>query len=397
VSTPGAPSGGARTSRAGQGRRTTSKVVVGFDELMRYSEALDALLRSADAPAAARWGPLVTWMRHHRRMTPWAVLARRNGEVVAAALLVRVRRGAAYRFETMGEAHLPSWIPARDPDSAAELASALSRELAAIRRPWVMHLRALETTDPVAAEIVKRLRVVRSEQEFCSPRLEFVQGEPLNSYLSRNTRSAAAKARNRIKRANLVCEMGWTRDLAAIDSAIPEIADLYQKRNVQRNQSVGLLEDARYRSFFTDMMHTYAADGLVRLLTLRLEGQLASYALCLEGGGLLFVYSNRTSADWLEFSPGRIANAEVVRTAYEDPQIRAVDWGSGIERYKISSDAALHPYEVVNAWSSKTARYAWTHLHGRRSLRPARPGRGTNVPHLSAAKGVIPAQKSSDG
>ena len=338
----------------------SSELVVGFDQLMHHGDALDSLLRCADAPATARWGPLVAWMRHHPKMTPWCVLVSRNEEVVAAALLVRIRRGAVCRFETMGEMHLPSRLPARDPDSVTDLARALTLRLAGIRTPWTLHLHALEETDPVAAAIMERLDVASSELEFLSPRLAFTRGEPLTSYLSHNTRSAVAKARNRIKNAGLVCELGWTRDQAEIDDTVPEITELYRKRNVQRRQSVGLLDDADYRSYFADMMHAYAADGLVRLLTLRLNGELASYAMCLESAGLLFVYSNRMSPDWMHFSPGAITNAEVVRHACWDRSVRGVDWGSGIERYKVSGNATIHPYHVVHAWSSKTMCSVWT-------------------------------------
>jgi len=108
---------------------TTSEVLIGPEALMNHAGALDSLLKVTHAPATARWLPVVTWMRHNPMQTPWSVLVRRDGEVVAAALLVRVFRRGVYRFETPCEGYLPSWLPSRDAHSAKALAVALARSL----------------------------------------------------------------------------------------------------------------------------------------------------------------------------------------------------------------------------------------------------------------------------
>jgi len=69
------------------------------------------------------------------------------------------------------------------------------------------------------------------------------------------------------------------------------------------------------------------------------------------------VYSNMASPDWLDFSPGTIVNAELVMDASRDPGIRAVDWGPGVQRYKLSG-ARLHIEHLchLRAWSSMSYR-----------------------------------------
>ncbi len=337
---------------------TTSEVVIGPEALMNHAGALDSLLKVTHAPATARWLPVVTWMRHNPMQTPWSVLVRRDGEVVAAALLVRVFRRGVYRFETPCEGYLPSWLPSRDAHSAKALAVALARSLRAIRNPWVLHLRCLELADPAVAAITEELAVTHSDNGV-SPRINFSSGEPLTAYLSRNTRSALAKAHNRIKNAGLAIEMRWTRELEEIDAIVPEVLRLYRKRSSQLGHDVALLANADYRSYLADVVHSYGEAGLARLLTLRLNGQLASYALCLESAGTMLVYSNRMSPDWARYSAGAITNAEVVRTAHSDRGIRCLDWGTGLQRYKLSGDATLHPHQNIHAWSSEMARGAW--------------------------------------
>jgi hypothetical protein len=339
----------------------------GLDELLDKATMLDALLTATDAPATARWLPLLAWLRHNPTLTPWSVLVHRDRQIVAAALLVRSSHWGAFKFETMGEAHLPSWLPARDAGSAAALAGALVESVRAVHGPWVLHLRHLELGDPVASAVSMEFGVA-STTRGVSPRLDFRPGEPLNTYLSRNTRSALAKARNRVARTGLASEMTWTTSTAQIDAVVPEILDLYQRRNVQLQQNVGLLTNADYRRFFADMVHAYAEDGRLRLLTFRLDQQLVSYAMCLESAGTLFVYSNRMSPDGAKHSAGTTTNAEVVRMAHGDPTIRCVDWGTGLQRYKLSGEVTLHPHEDVDVWPSEPARRAWTwakHVHRR--------------------------------
>jgi hypothetical protein len=258
------------------------------------------------------------------------------------------------------------------------LAVALARSLRAIRNPWVLHLRCLELADPAVAAITEELAVTRSDNGV-SPRINFSSGEPLTAYLSRNTRSALAKAHNRIKNAGLVIEMRWTREPEEIDAIVPEILRLCRKRSSQLGHDVdvrldrierqhldgSVLANADYRSYlarcasFVDVVHSYGEAGVARLLTLRLNGQLASYALCLESAGTMLVYSNMMSPDWARYSAGAISNAEVVRTAHSDGGIRCLDWGTGLQRYKLSGGATLHPHQNIHAWSSEMAREAW--------------------------------------
>jgi hypothetical protein len=258
----------------------------------------------------------------------------------------------------MGERHLPSWLPARDPEAAVALAEAITQSLANLRRPWVLHLTFLDRLDAVIKALKEKLATTHSEYDL-APRLNFGAGQPLNSYLSRNTRSALAKARNRIGRAGLTQQLAWTSDVAEIDSAVPEILDLYQRRTIELNQDVSLLADIAYRRFFTDMAHAYAFDGLARLVTLRLDGMLASYAICLKWAGTVLVYSNRMAPEFGKYSAGALTNAEVVRACHADPSVDCVDWGNGIQRYKLSGDVTLYPYEHLDAWSSDSAHRAW--------------------------------------
>jgi hypothetical protein len=230
----------------------SSQVVRGYDELAPYSLALTALLDVVDAPATARWHPLMTWLQHNPDVAPWSFLVWRDGRLVAAALLVRRRVGVVMQISTMGEDHLPSWLPVIDAESADQLSRAIADELGSIRSPWMLRLGTLEADDLVAERLAVDLGRVYTTSDG-APRLEFADDVALNSYISRNTRSAEAKARNRIKNSGLVVDMQWTKDPTEIEAAIPEVVELQRRRSRQMNQSVQL-EDDTYRDFYIAMM-----------------------------------------------------------------------------------------------------------------------------------------------
>ncbi|MEO9240625.1 MAG: GNAT family N-acetyltransferase [Jatrophihabitantaceae bacterium] len=347
---------------------TASQVVTGLTALLAHSVEITELLRATGAPAAFTWQPLVTWLRQHPALTPLTVLIRRDGELVAAALLIRVARLGAYKFELMGERGLPGWLPALDESSAVSLAAGVKAYLASVGKPWVLRLGPIEAGNPGLDAIATTLDVTERVNQPATPQLHFAANEPLTSYLSANTRSALAKARNRIAKAGLASELSWTTELAEIDRVTPELVEILHARNVELNQNPAVLADPTRRAQYGEMVHAYASEGVVRLLIHRLGGEIAAYALCFESGGALYVYSNRMNPKWARYSAGAIANAEVVRAAHSDPAVQRVDWGGGIQRYKISGPVMLYPYEELRAWSGRPTRQFWCGVRWLRAL-----------------------------
>jgi hypothetical protein len=95
---------------------------------------------------------------------------------------------------------------------------------------------------------------------------------------------------------------------------------------------------------------------LIDLLPIHFEGELAAFALCLLDNEEEWGLVNRASPAWLRYSPGTIANAEVVRHAFEDIHSHGVNWGGQPQRYKLSGEVTLIPRQVLYAWSSATVR-----------------------------------------
>jgi hypothetical protein len=332
------------------------------------ADSIDEVLAATEAPASARWGAFEVWLRHHPHVEPWVVTVGSENQITAAALLTRELRAGVLKFDTATLPGEPNWLPALDSASASELARAISQGLNAIHQPWLLHIRNLPDPDPVVTALCDELAVSTLEPGIEVPRLYFAPGEPLNRYLSHNTRSAVAKARNRIDGAGLDRQLAWTSDEAEVDKALPEIVDVCWRRNHQLGRGSGVAE-AGELALFTDIVHTNARAGRVRLLTHRFSDSLAAYALCFQTAGNLWVFSNSVSPDWLNYSAGTITNAEVVKAAHEDPTITCVDWGGGSQRYKLSGEAKLVQLQNLDAWSSRATRLGLQGFQiGRRKL-----------------------------
>jgi CelD/BcsL family acetyltransferase involved in cellulose biosynthesis len=345
--------------------------VVAGGRLAGYATEVDALLADTGAPLSARWSSVDVWLRHHPTHEPWAVLLRSGDDLVGAAVLARRASLGCWKIRKAGSDGEQTWLPARDPGTARQLANALRGALNGLGRPWFLSIPDLPDPDPVAAAVCRALPVSDLRAGVEAPQLRFTPGVGLNTYLSRNTRSAVARACGRITRAGLRTDVAWVTDPVAVEAVLPEIVEVHQLRNRQLRGTSALDEPAA-AGLFRDIIRTHARDRRLRVLTVRIGPSLASFAVCLVDGGRLWVYANLVSPYWLDYSAGTIANAEVVRAAYLDPAIGGVDWGAGVQRYKLSGSAILRRSQHLLAWSSPALKVGLAVTRSaRRSVRAA--------------------------
>jgi hypothetical protein len=165
-----------------------------------------------------------------------------------------------------------------------------------------------------------------------------------------------AKAYHRIQRDGIQIAQEWIRDPLKIIKLLPQILDIYRRRDHQlRGRS--LIDDTFAKIFFVVFVIEHARRGLIDVLTIHLNGELSAFAVCLLDKGKYWVLVNRASPAWLHYSPGTIANAEIVRHAFNDPHSHGVNWGGGPQRYKLSGEVTLVPRQILYAWSSPTVRF----------------------------------------
>ncbi len=333
----------------------TNHVLIGVQALRARASDFERIFRTIAAPATGCWPGLLIWMESHPKYEPWGVLIERNGYLVAAGILTRRRRFGLWWIGKPTGRGDPLRFGAVDDDAAAKLAQAICAAARSFGGPWRLQVSDLPCPDPVIAHFRSGWPHSQTQLTPPVPHLLFAADAPLSTYLSRNTRSAVAKARNRILREGIQMVQEWTSDPERILKLLPQVLDIYRRRDHQlRGRS--MVDDPASESYFEAFVAEHTRQGLMNLLTIHLEGQLAAFALCLLDNGKYWVLVNRTSPAWLRYSTGTIANAEVVRHAFEDPRSCGVNWGGGPERYKLSGEVTLVHYQTLYAWSSATVR-----------------------------------------
>lgn len=331
------------------------ELVEDLAHLESLGEEIDHLHARTGAPASARWAAVHAGLRHEPRAHPWCLVVRRGPDMVAAGIAVAQLRLGAWDVRSATHPHEPGWLAALDEPASDALAEGIVASLAGLHRPWRLEWAHLPAADLTLAALLRRLPVSTALPSGSAARVIPDAGDGL----SRNTRSVVSRARKRMAAAGLACDIAWARDPQVIAANLDEVVVVHQRRNRQLRGSAGL-DDPAQRALFEDTVRAQAAAGRARLLTLRLDGALAAFAICFESAGILHVYSNMASPDRLEFSPGTVANAEVVRAARADPALLGVDWGLGLQRYKLSgSHVRIGGVVRLWAWSSLAGRVAW--------------------------------------
>jgi CelD/BcsL family acetyltransferase involved in cellulose biosynthesis len=329
------------------------------ERLQALGGELDELMERTGAPASARWPAIGAGLAHAEPARPWCVIVRSGPVIVAAALLSVRRKRGAWVLNSASHVDEQGWLPAVDADAAGALAAELCNSLGRLHLPWFLELHQLPPDDPTASALCRVLKQSMLLPGAEVPVLDCGEGARIGTCLSPNTRSAVNRARKRIAVAGLKCEIDWARDPLAIEARLDSVVELHRQRNRQLRGAAGL-DDPRKRALFIDTVNAQARAGRARVLTLRLDDALAAFAICFEAAGKLHVYSNMASPDWLDFSPGTIANSEVVLAALRDPALRYVDWGGGLQRYKLSGTGVhIEHLQHFRAWSSTASHLAW--------------------------------------
>lgn len=316
---------------------------------------LDRVQEQADMPMFARRQWLQAWAEAFPEWEPWTLAWCDGSHVRAVAPLARRRRPWGLEVAPIGGGALQeSPVAACDDGALAALGSGLGAALRALQRPWRLTLE-LPKTSTLASILSAELPVSTIAPGYRRPVFRFTDDAlSPKQQLGRNTYSALAKARNRIGREGHSLMVGWE----PITKTLPEVVTVHRDRDLELR---GTTLDARALRFYYDVIERHAA--FWRLLTVRIDGSLAAYALCLRDGDALRVCHNQVAPRWSRYSAGLIANSELVLRAAADPAVGEVDWGGGEQRYKLSLSNTVIDAQVLTAWSSSALRTALIYMN----------------------------------
>jgi hypothetical protein len=300
---------------------------------------------------------LDAWREAYPQWGPWVLgLRDGGGRLQAVAALARRRRAQVVQIRCLahtGLDHAP--IASRTAAHARALAAALASDLHGLHRPWVMHLRQLPVDDAFAHELAHRLPAAEIQRGLERPLVRLAGTPSPSGLLSRNLRQAEARARNRIARAGVTLELRWITEPQATARRVPEIRSVHRARDLQLRGASQL--DHPAESAFYDALPRRHLDAL-QMLDLRLDGEVAAYVLWVRDGATRLVLDNRVAPRGTDYSAGLIANNAALRTAAADPRVAVLDWGAGVQRYKLQSANVVVADRDLVAWSSRRLRYA---------------------------------------
>jgi CelD/BcsL family acetyltransferase involved in cellulose biosynthesis len=315
------------------------------------------------------------WTRAYAGWEPWLVtIGAADSEVAAAAAFARRRRGPLVRLVGLGHGTTDdARFPARDADSAAQLATGVTAALAQLRRPWSLLVEQLPAACPVTDALLRGLPHARALPGQGMPMAVVGAGHrELGSFISRNARQAENKARNRLTRLEHGLVEQWTQSVDDIRAAVPGLSALHRARDRQLGRVSDHADPAR-AAFYADVIAGHAEAGEVDLLTLEVDGDLAAYVLGFRDGRALRVWDNRVSPAWADFSAGRLANHAAIRRVVLGTDYDVLDWMRGEEPYKLSSANVVVPTRHLEAWSSPAARLPYAVKDRVRALRGRSP------------------------
>ncbi|MBK8815539.1 MAG: GNAT family N-acetyltransferase [Methylococcaceae bacterium] len=333
-----------------------TQILIGKSQLQRQASSFEYIFNRLETPVAGRWASLLIWMETHTDYEPWGILVKKNGHIVASVVLTRYRRFGIWRIgRPIGPCADSVGFAALDEHAAEMLAQTIWNTVESFGGPWCMEIHDLLCPDSVVDYLVKIRTPCKTVLTEPVPHLIFKSGASLKNYLSQNTRAVIIKAHHRIQREGIQMVEEWIRDPEQILKLLPKIQEICRQRDYQKFKK-SLMDDTNEESYYIAFMKEYIQQNLIDLLCIYLNGELAAFALCLLMNNEYLVLTNRTSPKWLRYSPGTIANAEVVRHAFESSHINGINWGGGLLRYKLSGDVTLIPRQSLYVWSSPTVR-----------------------------------------
>ena len=338
--------------------RDDSRVVerVGEIALIDEGEWLDQVHDRSCASLLARRRWLGAWADAFSDWEPWVLALVDQDDARGVAPLARRRVRSGVQVVSVGhDALAESPLAASDKAAAEDLATGIVAALHSLGCPWTLCLCQLPIGSPLVDALVSQLSTTTVFAGSPRPVLRFADDRPPRRWLTPNTVSAVAKARNRVSREGHRLEVDWLQRWEEIEGLLPELVAVHRARDVELRGAT-LLDDVREARFYHQVISRHA--GHWRLMLVRIDESLAGYALCLQDGGTLRVWDNRVAPRWRRYSAGLIANTELVVRAATDASICAVDWGCGEQRYKLSLSNEVIDAQVLKAWSSPALRAA---------------------------------------
>ena len=289
--------------------------------LRRYGSAIDRLAADVGAPLYAR----SLWMRTTLAATPadrTIVVPLWDRPSIRLSGLVIVAVRADGTIHNLGP-RVPFCL-ARSPEVAHRAVSVLAQLTSRPAHPGATL--DIEPSDQVAEVIPAYFPGSVIEPGHQVPALRLEPGATLSDLIGSGMVSQVGRARRRAAAdgLRLRCELVTG---SAIGPLLSGIAELHRARDHSRGVASDIDGLRAYRAWRETIQLTAATGQAVGFL-LRLNEELAAYAIAFLDGGVLRVFDGRSSPRWSRYSPGRVAEAQLIQWAIDTGTVTLIDWMS---------------------------------------------------------------------
>lgn len=290
--------------------------------LRRHGHAVDRLADSTGAPLYARSHWLQASLDSDQGHTAFAVpIWELPSNCLSGLLLFSVQSGGM--FHNVGP---------RVPFCVAQSPSAVQRAIRALQQllPDVAcrgGVFDVEPSDPVTEVLPASFARCAIEAAHHVPGLRIDPGASLRDLLGSSMFRHVSRARRRAAGEDVMLRCETIRDHRQIRALLPEIAELHRDRDHSRGADSDL-DDNRALHNWRKVVHLQSSIGQAVVFALRLNGELAAYAIGFLDGSAIRVFDGRSSRRWSRYSPGRVIEARMIQWAIDSNAVALIDWMS---------------------------------------------------------------------
>lgn len=318
-------------------RKYDVQVREGLSEIRPVAADLDELVADLKMPVMASWDWLQHWSEAFEHWMPVMIEVRaaETQQLMACAMLATQSSGESTQVVAMGHGgSLYAGLPARNNDAAKALAQGIVDNLDAMSGVWSMDLEQLPEHDETLGHLVGAVEQGQLLPELRVPRVLFATAHTVEEVLSKSKRKQLRRARSRITNEGLEMIIAFDRGRAISSELLDEVESVHISRDRDSRRNSDLDRPAE-REFWRRVVEGGTDDWEVEIATLRLDGELAAYAVAILDGDTYRIYDGRMSTEHRDYSPGRIIEAAALGRAISDPRFTVLDWMSGVAAEKL--------------------------------------------------------------
>ncbi len=309
----------------------------GIGDIRAVASEIDQMNEDLATPLMGTLPWLNHWAESFPQWSPVMVEVRsaETEQLMAYALLATDQRAEGTAIVAMGHgSSLFAGLPARNSDAARTLAQAIAAMLNDLEGAWSIDLEQLPELDPTLLHLAEELDHGQLLPELRVPRVVFSTSHNVDDVLTKSKRKQLRRAKARIENAGIEMIISFDRGRALTSELLDEVEAVHISRD-RHNRRQSDLDRPAEREFWRRVVEGGNGDWEVEIATLRLDGELAAYAVALLDGDVYRIYDGRMSTEHQDYSPGRLVEAASLSRAMSDPRFTVLDWMSGIAAEKL--------------------------------------------------------------